>query len=681
VTSGSSPRRWQVAALAPALAVGLGLAACRDVPTAVAHLAVTVSVTQVTGPDFSTDTTDGFVISCDVDLRAEATGSGRVTWKDAVFRWYAGADRTTAADSSVIPAATVRASWDQDDIGAGETQRSAWRVSALVPFAVAIVYRFQQAGGGWVDSASASFACGPTPAPGDPLPDIPALATSATDALEPGDTIDVDYQAESPLGLWQTSVALEGSCEAEQVFNENLQHAVSRRVRLPLPVSCPLGVSLDLRVTASDGALRGTVRSRTLPGLVDVTPPVANPFRSARDGGQFRQTFGGDFWVGDTITLTFAATDNHALAMLLWEVQPFGFRDSLAVSGSSVSPAIRIAWRPEWTGLPTLRFYARDAAGQTSAVVESAPDSVRLFPTSALVASTAFVPDVWDVAFAPGGDVIYLLQPRGQHVRVFSPATMSVVATIDLPGYAPSFDLTVSGDSIVTVLPERGAIGIVDLLRTPPALTLVPLSGLDSAKRQLPKIVRVAGNGTALVSTSGATAGADQVIAYNFATRSQRLRLDAGLAGSTGAGALEHSPDRSIVVLNGGPQRFQRYDAASDAFSPGLTATLADATPRVDRGAQHVAVNGDIYDADLRFVLRVHRSNLSVAPVALSPDGLTHYAIDWDVGIVRSRVSDGWPIDRIRNPIRPELVRASPDGRLLVTLSQDQSQISIVTLR
>ena len=667
----------RLAALTAPLAVALAMSACHDVTAP--HLTIAVSVTQVTGPAYSTDSVGKPVISCGVRLRAVAaiSGADHAVWSDAVFRWYWGPDRSTPLDSSVTPSATVRTGWAFDDIGPGESRQSSWRVAANAPMGVTIVFRYQQIGGGWVDSTSVSFSCGPTPEPGAPPPAITTFATGATGTLQPSDTVFFDYAATSAVGLWQTVLRLTGSCETRQDYAENFQTATTRRLRLILPAACPLGVPLNVSVTARDPALRETVRSLTLPALVDTTPPVTFP--TMPGFGVFLQTgLRGAFFVGDSLAFEFRAMDNHALAMLTWEVQPFGWRDSIAVSGAFAAPIVRFVWRSEWIGQPQFRFWARDASGHTSAVVETAPNAIRVYPSSSLVPSVASVPDVWDVEFSPRGNALYLLQTNSRRIAVFSLLTMSVTSAIDLPGLPTSFDLTVSGDSLVTALRGVAALGVVDLLSSPPTVTMIPILGLDSTRSEAPRNVRVAGNGKALITTMGAYPGAEHLITVDLATGAQRLRLDAGNAGATGTGDLEHSPERSAVILNGGAQAFQRYDAATDAFGPGRT-VINGGDIRVGQGANRVAVSGDIYDADLQFVLRIGGGGQPA--IALSPDGSTHYMVAGNTAILRSRVSDGGTIDRMRNLISPLLLCASPDGRLLVTVERGWGFLSIFTLR
>ena len=670
------------AAACLALVVGAALWGCRGAAAA-PHLSIAVSVGQLTGPVFATNDAGQRVITCAVDLRATATisGSDQAEWMDAVFRWSYGADRSVPQDSSVFPAATVRQGWRYDHIAPGESRQSSWRLSAGVPFTVTIEFRYRRVGGGWGGLARVTAACGPTPESGGTAPEIISLASGVAGSLQPGDTLAVSYDVASALGLWRTSLRLRGPCLVQRDFDEDLARSVSRQARLSLPASCQLGVPIDVSVVATDAALRATVRSLALPALVDTTAPVLSVRLLECGGYQWGVGLPADCYVGDTLRVILDARDNRSVARLTWEVQPAGFRDSVDVSGAIVEHELRIPLPATWAGPQQVRFVARDASGHECATVASAPGAIQVFPTLALAVSVVALPDVADVAFGPRGDVLYLLQPSYKRVAVFSPATMAVTSTIDVPGIARAFDLTVSGDSLVLAIPDSGALVVVDLLRTPVTRTVIPLQGLDRYHWEGPAGVQVAANGLVLVTTDANDPQRHRLRTVDLVTGVQRVRLDAGVGGVTGTGVMHHSPDRGVVILNAYAGALQRYDAATDAFGPAQPAAATTAVPAADQGAHHVAVSGDLYDAGLGFVARVRGARGPGSAGALSPDGLVHYLALPPVGIVRSRISDGQTIDRIRNPVNADLIRASPDGRLLVTAARYWNQLSIVALR
>ena len=126
------------------------------------------------------------------------------------------------------------------------------------------------------------------------------------------------------------------------------------------------------------------------------------------------------------------------------------------------------------------------------------------------------------------------------------------------------------------------------------------------------------------------------------------------------------------MVVNGEAGAFLRYDAATDRFEPAQTARVQDTRPSVDATGAHIAVSGDLYDRSLQYLLTVRAAMSGEGPAAISSDGQTHYlAIAptyTQLGIVRSRVSDGSIVDHIPAPLLITMLRVSPDGSTLVVV-------------
>jgi hypothetical protein len=335
-----------------------------------------------------------------------------------------------------------------------------------------------------------------------------------------------------------------------------------------------------------------------------------------------------------------------------------------------------------------LRFYARDSVGLTSDTVVSPLDSVRVYPTITRSTPAAAVDgEIRDVAIDQRRGVIYLGQGNQHRLAVFSPAAMTVTSTLALPAVPTDLDLTAGGDSLLIALPYRRALGVIDLQHSPLAVTLLPLTSLDTTTLdQRPWHVRVAANGKAFVSLQGAVPSAYTLLEVDLGTGVQRRRTDAGDGGNVAGGLLERSRDGSYLAMNGGPGLFQSYDGASDTFGPRGSAIPYDWRPSVDATGQHVAISLDIYDRTLQFIRRVHSPILfpGVVSSAFSGDGLTLYQGAGIYGIVRSRVSDGAMIDRSLSPVLPDLVRVSPDGTMLVIVNSNccgTSHVAVMDMR
>lgn len=471
------PRTQRVSLAAVLGALAVTVTACGD-STGPESVGIAVSVTQLRGPSITPEENGRARVGCSVDFRAVARGSGAATWLDATVHWYAGTKRLPL-DSVVVSAAEIQASWGEPGIDAGETRDSpGWEFSAGVPFTVTLDYRYQPEGSRAAKTARVSFSCGPAVPPGTPPPTVSALSVSAPPGdFEPGDTLDVEYAAASPVGLWQTAVLLTGPCEVRQPFNEELAPSVTRVVRIRIPAECQLGVPLGVTVYAFDVGLQEGRRQLAPPlSLVDKTPPaVFSLFNSV-------ETLAGDYFVGDSVPVFVGAADNHALSAIVWDVLPSGGRDSLLVTGPArVAPGpVWVPLRPEWVGQVQLRFYARDAMGLTSAPLTMA-NALGVYPTVERPTASASVPgEIRDFAIDARRGAIYVLQTNERRLAIVSTATLQVTATIPTPGAPTGFDLTPGGDSLIVALPSSKALGVLDLRQASPQLALLPLTTLDA---------------------------------------------------------------------------------------------------------------------------------------------------------------------------------------------------------
>ncbi|HJU69937.1 MAG TPA: hypothetical protein VJ650_16985, partial [Gemmatimonadaceae bacterium] len=598
--------------------------------------------------------------------------------------WYLGPDRTAPIDSSVVPASEVQESWGASDIASGTTQEARWAVTAGIPFGVVIEFRYHPSGGG-SKRATVTFNCGPSVTPGTPPPAITSLSVRPPfSPAEPGDTLVVDYSVTAAGGLWLTAVVLSGPCESEQIFFDSLRTSVTRSARLPVPPGCALGRPIVATVFAIDAAGEETSKSiNTQISLVDNTPPAVAVF-FVPPGGLPSASLIGNFFVGDTIQVQLQASDNHAVRTLVWEVLPAGAHDSVLVSGTAATHNFSIPLDPSTVGSLQLRVSGRDSVGNVT-VVLTEPNAIRVYPTIQRPTRTATINgDLQEIAFDIPRGVIYLLLSQQRRLTVVSSATLDVVRSVDLPSHPSDLDLSAGGDSLFVVLPQDRALAIYDL-RTPAAApTVLPLISVDTPTVQRPLNVRVASNGKAIITFRDVNARLQSVLEVDFATGQQRGRPEARGTNVVSDAQLTRSPDRSVIMLGNEAWFFQRYDAATDTFSPQRQPRRSGLLS-LDRGGSITAIGTDIYDAAMQFVRTVETpGGGGSANTLLSVDGQFLYLPDWRLGIVRSRVSDGRLADRTPIPIRPNHIRVSPDGSMLVIIERQiigSSRISTVDLR
>jgi hypothetical protein len=670
--------------------MALALAGCRDTSgppsNASRDVDVTLRVVTVEGPTVSLR--DGLTdVTCTVLYEAAASAvGGPGFWEGGELLFFAGRDRSEALDTLPLSLTEVADFWGGAQIMAGDTLRTQLRVAAGVPFATKLTMRYRPRREAIIETLEASFACGATVPAGAPPPTLTPLAVEpASGTVDYGQVMTIGFTAQSQIGFVQTELVLSGACDLARSENHFLEKTVVRTIEIVLPANCRNGEPLVITVTALDGALELASRQFTMTlTFVDVTPPTLTPLFFSPNGGGAVFQLSGNYFVGDSIHLIPNAHDNHLLSALLWEVLPAGIRDSAVgfVAGSNLKIPIRESWG---TGPIQLRLVARDVAGLLSDVYLSAPGAVQVHPVIARpVRTTQVSGEVRDLLIDSRRGVLYLLQPFERKISVLALSTLTVTRSIPLPAVPADLDMTPRGDSLVVTLPQSRALAIIDLRDEAAAVQVVPLTILDESTQQMPELIRIVSSGKAFVSLAGSATRAQQLAEIDLATNSQRLRLDAGEAGHIGSGNLERSRDASMLVVQGGPGLFQRYDVSTDAFGPRRNA-IPFMRPAIDMTGQRVSLGTDVYDGTLQFLRTVTVPFPGgVPPTALSPDGEYLYSSFRDPGIIRSRVSDGAIVDRAPNTIEPSLIRISPDGTFLVTTDQNRggiARISIMDLR
>lgn len=657
------------------LATALAFAACGDSTGPDPDVTVTVSLTQLNGPDVYETAPGNLVIECSINLRAVASGSA--TWLDATLFFYAGPDRATPVDSVIIAAADIQDAWGAPEIAPGQLRESSWRVTASIPFGASIVHRYRTSGGR-TGSTAVTFACGPPVPPGAAEPAINTITLQPAGEIEPGGTLTVQYTAVSEVGLWKTRVRLTGACTDERQIAEQFAHDAARTVTFPIPPTCALGAPLAVTVFTMDAAGQGATANAPQPlVVVDRTPPQAY--------ADHLPTAASYVFAGDTLRPFIAGLDNHSVRALVWDVG--GVRDSILGAGGQY---IAIPVRAEWAGQKIqVRLWARDGSGLVSDTLVAPAESLFIYPSidrPTTWTTLAGEEDAADVIFDQGRGVLYLMQygASGSRVGVFSLATRQITERIPLPFLPEDMDVTVSGDSLVLALGYGRALGVIDLRQPSRTLTLIPLRSLDSTLGQRPYQVRIAANGKAYVGLGGTTTAATQLLEVDLGTGAERILTNAGRNGLIGGARLERSFDRSVLVLAQGLESyFQRYDVAADAFGPIRAPVNLGGPLRIDRTGARVSVSLDIYDADLVFQRRVTApyGGLFVPGAALSPDGEYLYQAIGFGGVARTRVSDGALLDRSPTPFTASgYLRISPDGTMLVIMDSFVGTLKIAMM-
>lgn len=624
-------------------------------------------------PSFAPDrASDGFpTADCHVTLTARATGEGSAQWEDATFYWYMGVDRTRPVDSTTASASDVDASWGNSGISRVLDERGGWQLSAGLPFDAKIVYRYELNTSHRVRSDSVRFTCGPAAPSGSvarpSLPVVELLPHSGPWQL--GDTLGVHFQASSAAGLWFTYAGTAGAFRADSVFDEQLVSSAEHSVAFPIPQSASIDTAEVAGVVAVDVFGQQVAASVTTTPLVDLAPPTLYDTVLIPPHQIPSSTFGGSYFVGDTMRFRTIADDNHGLSYIGWRASATGYGDSLVAYGATADTGVMvIPISSTWLGAPPLTFFATDLAGNTTTITPP-PGAFTVYPTLKRPTTTAAIAGgVVDVVFDTARSAVYVLRGgNSQTIFQLSLPSLQLTRTIALPGVPVSADVTPSGDSLVLVLSGQHPLYVVDLRQTTPQATVIPLA-LDSANAQAPVAVRIAANDAAFVTTSGATVDQYQLLEVDLATGAQRIRTDAG----TDVGSLRRSIDRNVLAMwRAGC--IERYVLATDAF--GACRSIGDPTS-IDGRGDYFAVGFAVYDSTLTLLRQVSTVGETFwfdnVGTALSADGVYLYeCLPWE-GLVRARVSDGALVDRSIAPAFNVCeVHVAPDGATAVLTSSN----------
>jgi len=664
----------------------LALAACSDSTSPRASLDVKIALASTGGPTMSSDADGNPLLTCQLNFSLTASGKVNATWEDAIYRFYVGKDRTTPRDTLLIPRADIAQGWGAQ-ITPGEGKQSTWNVTAGVPFGGQIDFRYRPNGGS-VKTTAVKFECATAGVLNAAPPTITSLTVQPPSGeLPAGDPLNVNFNVNAPAGLWQVKLFVSGPCTYQRIIGGQLQTTLAQTLVVQLPANCQLNVPLTIALGVLDAGLE--VASKTLAtSLVigDKQSPSVTPLFFPPDGGNASTTLSGDFFGGDSIEVMPNAADNHAVAAIIWEVLPYGTKDSVVVVNNEVPTFVFARLRPEWSGPIQLRVYARDAVGLTSNVVTTAADSVHVHPLLARPTRTTTVSgETRDIAIDSKRGLIYLRQGNDHRIAVLSMSTLQVTETVPLPAVPQDFDLTPSGDSLLVLLYGQPQITVIDLTQTTLALTSIPLT-LDAALSQAPVGIRVGSTGKAYVTFGGTTAAARTLAEVDLATHVQQTRTDAGVGGNVGGGILQASLDHSVLMLNtADPACMQRFSVATNSFSACMSRGVG-LPPTVDATGGHFALGLDIYDASMQRLPKASGQPLTIGiPLtALSANGDALFVSLWNLGLVRLRTSDSGILDRTPNPVKPSLVRVSPDGSTLVSVESNYgttTKISVIDLR
>ena len=658
------------------LALGLVLSCGGDSPgpagpgTSSSQSPVSITVKSVAPPVIEANTVrDGVTVSCHVELSATNSAPGATTWLSGTLRLFTGADRTTPIGTDSIPQAVARSAWGGVLLPAGQPQTSGWTVISEIPFVAEMEFTYKPDGLQVIRSSKVSFDCLPSPLANAPAPVISALTTfPPTQVINAGSPIVVNYSASAAAALFQSFVTISGPCTFTRLFGENLQPSTSRSVTISFPDTCTLGTPISVTLETVDG--RGARATRTLATTTSIgdneRPQLSVEYLLPQG---FTANPDADLYGPTDLRMYVRASDNHKVAAVVWEVLPYGVRDSVvATTGKTFEGLVSIPIGAEWSDPMQVKVEARDAAGLLSPARITAQGALRPHSTAAIpVRAGAIAGEARQFAIDEQRGLIYVAQGYDKRIAVVSATTLGVVETITVPSVPLDVDITYGGDTLLVAMSGK-SLGIVDLRTSPRRLTAIPLNFVDSAGGQ--RIVRVAAlaNNHAFVATEGSTPQQFALLDVTLPSGVQRERAEVRIGGSALYVAMGRSQDHSVVYLNqaeGFTSCLRRYEVTSDSFSACVTPRV-NGVPSVSRDGSRVAVLTDVYNASLA---RVSTATVTSGfPTALSPDGMVLYQpAGVDNGLLRTSAATGQVLSRVAIPHFPDVpAHVSPNGKTLV---------------
>lgn len=454
--------------------------------------------------------------------------------------------------------------------------------------------------------------------------------------LAPTDTVTVTYSARDNAGLWWTVVRISGAFTATDSVDHAFAKQVTRSVRIPVPASAPIGSTFTVKVIAADPALH---RDSAVTVPIQVNDFYLPTVTGVATGPEPVLTF----VVNDTLRLAVNAADNYKLAWVGYRIgAPASLSDSVAVTGRSASRTFTLVPSPAWIGAQTVTAFVRDSVGYvvntslgTATVVPGVRRPTYVFPLQG---------GIPDLVYDSARDVVYFSEPSLNRVRVFSLATRSFAAPINLFSRPWGLDLTPGGDSLVVTLSQSTSLAIVNLQNRQLDTANLPLNPNVSPSLAY---VRVMANRKAFAATA---VGGGVLWELDLGTLSRRARTDASV---TEIVPMARAGDGSRLLVIGDnsccPETGSLYRSTTDTFAiSGPTADRYGPRVSADRSGSRFLVDESLFDGSLNPLRTFTSSTYALGrSSALSADGLTAY-LAVDSGYLKVRTADGIVVDTVR---------------------------------
>jgi hypothetical protein len=280
-----------------------------------------------------------------------------------------------------------------------------------------------------------------------------------------------------------------------------------------------------------------------------------------------------------------------------------------------------------------------------------------------------------DLAYDAKRNLLYLAEPSFSQIGILSLASLQFETPIPTgPNRPTGLDLSVSQDSLIVSLPEGKAIGVINLATSSRTFDTLRLT-IDNFLNRRPDILRVMTGGRVFIAVTFDGSGfGGQVVEYDLATRTQRLRTDVGVNQSvTELTRLARSADRQrlLLLIDGSccPLWGFVYNAQTDQWSSRFD-TVNRFSPSVatNTDGSRFLIGGTLFSGTLTFLQTYSPTGYTDGPTALASDGVTGFFATPD-GVLQVGLADGITTRTMQTSGAPVQLFVLPNGKALVVLT------------
>ena len=402
-------------------------------------------------------------------------------------------------------------------------------------------------------------------------------------------------------------------------------------------------------VTIPGGSVRLSGTWRLLRERPDYFPPQVS---GSLGGNKFSSFY---YLLGDTLRISITAHEDRALRYVGYRLSGvMSGGDSIATTDTVFNHTFAVPITAAMAGTSTIRYFGRDREHEQTSPIQ--PDTIKAVAVQGRNPRTVTLPSaVRDVVYDAARARLYFAMFGTAQIAVVDPVAGVLDSLIALPGKAGGLDLSLSGDSLLVALEDRGSFATVSLLSG--AVDTVHIN-FDTTLLHEPGFLKMAADGKVFVTGTqrGISGFNGQLMSIDLAGGggTQQRRTDVGITVNTTSGIIDtyaplvRSGDRShLALVQLGaccPVKGWMYVSGSGLFGPetgtiGFFSGSITASTTGDR----FLIGDHLFNGSLAAAGTVADPNVGFGATALSADGTQAYLVSmygsWP-GFVIRRTSD-----------------------------------------